>query len=44
MLKIIVIGSPRAGKSVFSQKLSNISNLPLYNLDMIYHNSNGTNI
>lgn len=44
MLKIIVIGSPRAGKSVFSQKLSNISNLPLYHLDMIYHNSNGTHI
>ena len=44
MLKIIVIGSQRAGKSVFSQKLSNISNLPLYHLDMIYHNSNGTHI
>ena len=44
MLKIIVIGSPRAGKSVFSQKLSNISNLTLYHLDMIYHNSNGTHI
>lgn len=44
MLKIIVIGSPGAGKSVFSQKLSNITNLPLYHLDMLYHNADGTHI
>lgn len=44
MSKIIVIGSPGAGKSVFSQKLSDITNLPLYHLDMLYHKSDGTHI
>ena len=44
MSKIIVIGSPGAGKSVFSQKLSNITGLPLYHLDMLYHKSDGTHI
>lgn len=44
MSKIIVIGSPGAGKSVFSQKLKDISNLPLYHLDMLYHNADGTHI
>ena len=44
MNKIIVIGSPGAGKSVFATKLSNIVKLPLYHLDMIYHNSDGSHI
>lgn len=44
MLKIIVIGSPGAGKSVFSQKLKNITDLPLYHLDMIWHKSDKTTI
>ena len=44
MLKIIVIGSPGAGKSVFSQKLSNITHLPLYHIDMLYHKKDGTHI
>lgn len=43
-MKVIVIGCPGAGKSVFSQKLSNVWNLPLYHLDMLYHNSDGTHI
>ena len=43
-MKVIVIGCPGAGKSTFSQKLSNIWNLPLYHLDMLYHNSDGTHI
>ncbi len=43
-MKIIVIGCPGAGKSTFSQRLSNIWNLPLYHLDMLYHNSDGTHI
>ena len=30
MEKIIVIGSPGAGKSSFSKKLKNITKLPLY--------------
>ena len=44
MSKIIVIGSLGAGKSVFSQKLSNITHLPLYHIDMLYHKKDGTHI
>jgi len=44
MNKVIVIGSPGAGKSVFSQKLKNITSLPLYHLDSLYHKSDGTHI
>ena len=44
MLKIIVIGCPGAGKSTFARKLKNITNLPLYHLDMIWHKPNKTNI
>lgn len=44
MSKIIVIGSPGAGKSVFSKKLKDITNLPLYHLDMLYHKPDGTHI
>lgn len=44
MKKIIVIGSPGAGKSVFSKKLKNITNIPLYHIDMLYHKKDGTHI
>ncbi len=44
MKKIIVIGSPGSGKSVFSKKLSDITNIKLYHLDMLYHKENGTHI
>lgn len=44
MKKVIVIGSPGAGKSVFSKKLKNITNLPLYHLDMLWHKPDRTNI
>ena len=44
MKKVIVIGSPGAGKSVFSQKLKNVTDLPLYHLDMLYHKKDGTHI
>ena len=44
MLKVIVIGCPGAGKSIFSKKLRDITNLPLYHLDMIYHKKDGTHI
>lgn len=37
MQKVLVIGSPGAGKSVFSRELSNITQLPLYHLDLLYH-------
>ncbi len=44
MKKIIVIGSPGAGKSVFSKKLNEITNIKLYHLDMLYHKADGTHI
>lgn len=44
MKKIIVIGSPGAGKSSFSKKLKNITKLPLYHIDMLYHKKDGTHI
>lgn len=34
--KIIVIGCPGSGKSVFSRELSNVTGLPLHHLDMMY--------
>lgn len=44
MLKIIIIGSPGAGKSTFAQNLSYVMKLPLYHLDMIWHKPDKTNI
>ena len=44
MAKIIVIGDSGAGKSIFSQKLSNIMHLPLYHIDILYHKKDGTHI
>lgn len=40
--KIIVIGSPGAGKSTFSRQLRDITGLPLYHLDMINHRPDKT--
>ena len=42
--KIIVIGSPGAGKSTFSRRLRNITSLPLYHLDMINHKPDRTTV
>ncbi len=42
MKKIIVIGSPGAGKSVFSKALGESTGLPLYHLDMIWHKPDKT--
>lgn len=44
MLKIIVIGSPGAGKSTFARKLRDTTGLPLYYLDMLWHKPDKTNI
>lgn len=44
MLKVIIIGSPGAGKSTFARKLSDTTGLPLYYLDMLWHRPDQTNI
>ncbi len=43
-MKIIVIGSPGAGKSYFSRQLSKKYNIPLYHLDNIYWNEDKTHL
>lgn len=42
--KIIIIGCPGGGKSVFARKLRDITCLPLFYLDMIWHKPDKTNI
>ncbi len=44
MQKVIVIGCPGAGKSVFARGLRDASGLPLYYLDMLWHKPDQTNI
>lgn len=44
MLKIIIIGSSGSGKSTFARKLRDITNLPLYYLDILWHKKDRTNI
>lgn len=43
-MKSIVIGCPGSGKSTFSQKLNKVLNIPIFHLDMLYHNVDGTHI
>lgn len=42
MKRVIVIGCPGAGKSTFARKLKEKTGLPLYYLDMIFHNPDRT--
>lgn len=35
--RILIIGSPGAGKSTFARKLRDITGLPLYYLDLLWH-------
>lgn len=44
MLKVIVIGSPGAGKSTFARKLRDVTGIPLYYLDRIWHRPDRTNV
>ena len=44
MNKIIVIGSPGAGKSTFSRALAVKTGLPLFYLDMIFHRPDKTTV
>ena len=44
MKRVIVIGSPGAGKSTFSRRLRDKPGLPLHYLDIIWHLPDRTNI
>ena len=44
MKKIIVIGCPGSGKTTFSEKLRDVSSLPLFYLDAIWHKADKTHI
>lgn len=44
MKKIIVIGSPGAGKSTFARKLREKTGIPLYYLDMLWHKPDRSNV
>lgn len=44
MNKVVVIGSPGAGKSTFARALRDIIGLPLYYLDMLWHRPDESNI
>ncbi len=44
MQRVIVIGCPGSGKSTFSKSLHNATGLPLYHLDMMNWNADGTNV
>ena len=44
MEKVIVIGCPGSGKTTFAIKLNEITGLPLYHLDAIWHKPDKTHI
>jgi len=44
MLKIIIVGSPGAGKSMFARKLRDITGIPLFYLDMLWHKPDRTTV
>lgn len=44
MEKVLIIGSPGAGKSTFARGLRDLTGLPLYYLDMIWHRPDRTNV
>ena len=44
MKKIIVIGCPGSGKSIFSKRLHNKIGIPLFHLDMMYWNEDKTTV
>ena len=44
MKKVIVIGCPGSGKSTFSRRLAEMTNIPVYHLDMMYWNEDKTTV
>lgn len=44
MKRVLIIGCPGSGKSTFARKLHSMTGLPLYYLDMIWHNADKTTV
>lgn len=44
MKKVIIIGSPGAGKSTFARELRRLTGMELYYLDMLWHKPDQTNV
>lgn len=44
MKKIIVIGCPGSGKTTFAERLKEITNIPLFYLDAVWHKPDRTHI
>lgn len=44
MNRVIVAGCPGAGKSTFARRLRDLTGLPLYYLDMLWHKPDRTNV
>ena len=44
MNKIIVIGCPGSGKTTFSRKLAQVTGIPIYHLDAVWHKPDKTHI
>ena len=44
MKKICILGCPGSGKSTFSRKLHEITNIPLFHLDMLFWNADKTSV
>ena len=44
MNRLMVIGGPGSGKSTFSKALHEITDIPLYHLDMMYWNADRTTV
>ena len=44
MKRIMIIGSPGAGKSTLARRLQDVTGLPLYYLDMLWHRPDRTTV
>ena len=44
MKRVIVIGCPGGGKSTFARALRDLTGLPLYYLDMLWHRPDGSSV
>ena len=44
MERVVVIGCPGAGKTTFARRLRDVSGLPLYHLDRLWHRPDRTTV